>query len=73
MLLLFSKLKIGYFSEIGKIILSLSHATLKYLVCYQVIQDELRRLQDQCNSLWVLVFNYCVSNYLQRKDTVMQT
>ena len=33
---------------------------------------DLRRLQDKCNSLWTFVFNYCISNNLQNKNTVIQ-
>lgn len=40
---------------------------LKYLVYYQVFGVEVRCLQDQLESIWILVLFYCVSNILQRK------
>ena len=42
----------------------LSKSTLKYLVYCQVFWVEVRRLQDQCISIWVLVLYYCNSNNL---------
>ena len=54
-----------YFSGIWKNNSSLSKPTLKYLLYCQVFWFKVRRLQDQCRSIWTLVFHYFVSNILQ--------
>ena len=41
---------------------------LKYLACYQVFWVKARCLQDQCKSILDLVFCYCVSNTMERKN-----
>ena len=42
---------------------------LKYLVYCQVFWVEAQRLQDQCISIWALVFYNCISNKLPREKT----
>ena len=55
-----------YFLGIWKNNSSLLKPILKYLVYYQVFWVKVRRPQDQCRSMWKLVFCYFVSNILQR-------
>ena len=64
MLLFFSKMKVLLWNKKRKNNPLLSKSTLKYLVYCQVFWVEVRRLQDQCISIWALVFYYCDSNNL---------
>ena len=50
----------------------LSKSTLKYLAYCQVFRVEVRRLQDQCISIWALLFYYCIFNNLPREKTLIQ-
>ena len=63
-----------YFSEIHKKEKNnplLPKSTLKYLVYFQVFWVEVRHLQNQCISIWALVFCYSISNNLPCKKIVM--
>ena len=62
---IFYFLKWKYFFNIWEINPSLSKTTLKNQVCCQVFWIKVRRLQDQCRSIWALVFHYFVSNILR--------
>ena len=44
-------------------------STLKYRVCCQVFWVEVWPLQNQCISIWALIFYYCISKNLQREKT----
>ena len=54
-----------YFSDIWKNNSLLSKLMLKYLVYCQEFWVKVRRLQDQCGSIWTLVCYFFVSNILQ--------
>lgn len=57
---------------LSNIAIKQSITTFKYLAYYRLFQLKEKCLQDQCKSIRVLVYHYCVPNILQRKETVMQ-
>ena len=70
--LCFTKLKVHLWNIEKSNNTLLSKFRLKYLVYCQVFCVEVRCLQDQCISIWALVFHDYTSNNLPRENTVIQ-